>query len=133
MKVTPTVRGSKKWLYTSLLAFLFLAFNSLEAQTYVSSDVAAERLATKAQQLDDQVNQGSITQIDHTVNTALVKYVLNEIENYDFEWNTENQDELIQIFQSVLQIGETNTDSDYPQHASKIDAFKAELDVLLQQ
>ena len=133
MKVTPFVKRPKNWLMTLMLAFLFISFNSLQAQTYVSSETAIDRLNNKAQSLDDQVVQGAITPVDHEVNIALLKYVLNEIENYDFVWSTENQAEIIQIFENVLQIGETNTDADYPQHASKIDAFKAELDVLLQQ
>ena len=133
MKFKDSNQKPKKWLLTLFLAFCFFSINGLQAQTYVSSDVAVDRLTDKAQQLDNQVAQGAITQVDHEVNTTLVKYVLNEIENYDFVWNTENQAEIIQIFENVLQIGETNTDADYPQHASKIDAFKAELDVLLQQ
>ena len=124
---------AKIWRFNFLLAFFLFSFSSLQAQDYVSSDVAKDRLTTKAHQLDAQLEQGAISQSEHTINTKFLKSVLNEIGNYDFDWNAENSAELTQIFENAFHTAHTNTLQAHPQNANTIDPIQDELDTLLQQ
>jgi hypothetical protein len=134
MKVSPTTKGTFRWFFTFCLALFLFSVNSLQAQTYVSSNVAKQRLTTKANQLDNQLAQGTISQIDYTVKIKFVIYVLeNGIGNHNFASNAENNDKVAGIYASALQTAETNFLGTHPQYAIELNTIKEEVDTLLQQ
>ncbi|MEO1259068.1 MAG: hypothetical protein AAFZ15_09745 [Bacteroidota bacterium] len=134
MKVKPTVRRSRRWLYTSLLAFLFLSFNSLQAQDFVSSDVAKDRLETKSSELDDDYAQGNLSQMDYTLRIKFVASVLTDgIGNQRFTANAANSAKVNALYESMLQAAQDHLMSSHSQHASTINTIKEEMDALLRQ
>ena len=134
MKFTPTVRRSKKWLYTSLLAFLFLSFNSLQAQDFVSSDVAKDRLETKSSELDTDFAQGNLSQMDYTLRIKFVASVLNDgLRNQSFTVNAANSAKVNALYESILQAAQDHLMVSHSQHANTINTIKEELDTLLRQ
>lgn len=135
MKFLPTVQGASAniWRIAFFMAFFLFAFSSLQAQNYVSSSVAKSRLASKVHQLEQQVEQGSITQLDYKINNKMIKVVLDKIQNQDFTWSTENNGKISQIFGDMLDAAQTSTLQDFPQNASKINTVKQELDTLMRQ
>lgn len=133
MKFSPTTQKPFKWLFAFLLAFCFFSINGLQAQEYVSSSVAKQRLSTRVNQLDQQVAQGTITQLDHSINIRFLKAVVNGIEKDDYVWSAELSDKLTQVYENVLNSAQASTAQDFPQQTNKINTIKGELDTLLQQ
>lgn len=134
MKFSPTTQKPFKWLFAFLLACFLIPFNGLQAQTYVSSSVAKDRLTTKANQLDAQFAQGTISQVDYTISIKFVRYVLEDgITNHEFNSSAANTDKITGLYQGALQTAETAILNAFPQNAIEITSIKEELDTLLQQ
>ncbi len=124
---------ANKWLFTFFLSLFLFSFNSLQAQDYVSSDIAKDLLIEKAQAAEDMADLGAMSELDKDINNLFIKHVLNEFENQDFVWSAEHKDKIIQIVEDVLQKAHTNTLQAHPQYVNKISTIKDELDTLMQQ
>ena len=135
MKVTLLTQQpfANKWLFTFFLSLFLFSFNSLQAQDYVSSDTAKDRLLEKAQAVQDMFDLGAMTELDKDINNLFIKNVLNELEIQDFIWSAEHKDKINQIVEGILQNANTKTLQAHPLQASKINNIENELDLLIQQ
>ncbi len=135
MKVRLTRPRPKSFLWHSffLLVFLLFSISSLQAQDYVSSSIAKTRLADRAIELDAQVEQGTISQIDYSINIKFLKIILDDIGNHDFDWSTEHANKITGVYGDALNTAHADALQAFPQYTNKVNTIKEEMNTLLQQ